>query len=48
MPWIQIAMWLVAGFVILVLAILGHRPFNVHELGSVSEGWLAAHRRDSL
>jgi hypothetical protein len=47
MLWIQIAVMLVAGCVLLVLATVGNRPFNVQELGSVSDEWLAAHRRES-
>jgi hypothetical protein len=48
MLWVDIALLLVAGFVVFVLATLGNRPFNnVHELGSVSAEWLAAHHRES-
>jgi len=46
MPWIQIAVWLVACVVTLVLSVLGKRPFSLHDLGSVSDGWRAAHRID--
>jgi hypothetical protein len=45
MPWIQIAAWLVAGVVTLVL-VVRKRPFDVHDLGSVSHYWIAAHRGD--
>jgi hypothetical protein len=46
MPWIQIAVWLAAGVVTLVLVVRGKRPFDVHDLGSVSHYWIAAHRGD--
>jgi hypothetical protein len=47
MPWIEIAIWLVAGVVTVMLVVLGRRPFDVHELGSVSRHWITTHREDS-
>ena len=50
MPWIETALSLVAGVVVLmvvVVAILAKRPADVHALGSVSNRWIAEHRVDA-
>jgi hypothetical protein len=44
MLWIGTAVTLVAAIVALMVVILGHRSVDVHELGSVSDHWIAQHR----
>jgi hypothetical protein len=50
MPWIEMALTVVAGVVVLMVVmavILARRPADVHKLGSVSNRWIAEHRVDS-
>ena len=44
MLWIGTAVTLVAAIVALMVVILANRPVDVHELGSVSDHWIAQHR----
>ncbi len=44
MLWIGTAVTLVAAIVALMVVILANRPVDVHELGSVSDHWMAKHR----
>ena len=50
MPWIEMALTVVAGVVVLIVVmsvILARRPADLHNLGSVSNRWIAEHRVDS-
>ena len=46
MIWTSIGISLVAVILVL-MAILMKRPVDAHELGAVSERWIAQHRVDS-
>jgi hypothetical protein len=47
MFWTTIAMALVAALVTLVAVVVTRRPFDVRDLGSVSDRWIAEHHVDS-
>ena len=45
MFWIRMAVTLIAGIVALLVVILGRRPVDIGQLGSVSDDWIAEHHR---
>jgi hypothetical protein len=44
MLWIGTALTVVAGLVVLIVALFAKRAPDVKDLGSVSAHWIAAHR----
>ena len=48
MVWILTALTVLAGIVALMVLIFVKRPADVHELGRVSNRWIADHRVDWL